>query len=322
MNPSLILGFLLSLPFTSEILIGGEPEANHGAFTNVHKWEYITYPMAVLPDQKTQLSFLIGYGEKSQGLRLDVSTSSVKEPPEIFAKHQVSARLYRPEGTVVQHLQGKGVTDAPVGAGGGGSIDWSLIFYFPWSTNSLEEAWIEVMVGQQSYWIEVPYGFTSDPNRIRFAEESRGHPRLISEMKPAGNSDHQVRWSNVHYEVGEIQNGWRLSLVLSNPFDGKTEVVLYRDDHKVPGPLYLWDLHSPRTQLRITDASGTVVNGHCMDIRLHEDGMRRSDTFDLSRYPTRDDARTWGQLEVTVDDRSYRLLVPSSLYEYTHGHAL
>ena len=141
-------------------------------------------------------------------------------------------------------------------------------------------------------------------------------------MKPSGTNDHQVQWSNVHYEVGEIQNGWWLSLVLSNPFDGQSEVVLYRDDHKVPGPLYLWDLHSPRTQLRITDSNGTVIHGHCMDIRLHEDGMRRSDTFNLPRYPTRDDARTWGQLEVTVNDRSYRILVPSSLYEYTHGHAL
>jgi len=109
----------LNLALATQILMGGEPEARLGALTNAHTWEYITYPTAVLPDQKAGLSFLVGFGEKSQGLRLDVLTSTVKEPPEIFAKHLVSARLYRPEGTVVQHLQGQGIPASPVGTGGG-----------------------------------------------------------------------------------------------------------------------------------------------------------------------------------------------------------
>jgi hypothetical protein len=321
-NRRLLLCFLLSLPLATEILVGGEAQPTHGASTSIHQWEYITYPMVDLPDQKPPLSFMVGYGEKSQGLRLDVQTSSAGQLPEIFAKHLVSAELHRPDGTVVERLQGKGMVDRPVGLGGGGFTDWGLIFYFPWSTNNLEEAWIKVAVAEEQYWIEVPYGFTDDPQRIRPPEEQRGNPKSAPKTNHPGKSEHLVRWSNVHYHLGKIQNGWRLSVVQSNPFDGKTEVVLYRDDHIVPGPLYLWDLHSPRTEVRVTDANGTVINGHCMDIRLHDDGMRRSDTFELSRYVTGDAVRTWGILEVRVDDQSYHLLIPSSVYKYTHGHAV
>ncbi len=56
-----------------------------------------------------------------------------------------------------------------------------------------------------------------------------------------------------------------------------------------------------------------------MSLRLHEDGMRRSDTFHLSR--TGNSERSWGAIEVQVDEKTYRAIIPSSLYQYTHGHA-
>ncbi len=56
-----------------------------------------------------------------------------------------------------------------------------------------------------------------------------------------------------------------------------------------------------------------------MSIRNHEAGMRRSDTFHLSRYS--EPGRGWGTLTVAVDGRTYRAIVPSSLFKYCHGNA-
>jgi hypothetical protein len=189
MNSKFIFHLVLVLLFPCRILIGREPPATQSSSPKIHSWEYITYPMIALPDEKTNLSFIVGYGEKAQGLRLD------------------------------------------------------------------------------------------------------------------------------------IQIGWRLSLIQSNPFDAQSEVVLYRDDGKVPGPLYLWELHAPRTEVLVVEADEQVIHGHCEDIRLHDDGVRRSDTFNLGRNGTSDGVRSWGQLAIRVDDRVYRIIVPSSLYKCIHGHA-
>jgi hypothetical protein len=133
--------------------------------------------------------------------------------------------------------------------------------------------------------------------------------------------DYVLRWQNVHYDVGAIQNGWRLELIQSNPGDGESEIVLYRNDGAVGKSMFLWDLHTPRTSLRVLDADGDeVASGFCMGLRLHDDGMRRSDTYHIGRNGF-DNGRSWGQIEIHVDDKCYRVVVPSSLYKYAHGHA-
>ena len=56
-----------------------------------------------------------------------------------------------------------------------------------------------------------------------------------------------------------------------------------------------------------------------MGIRLHDDGMRRSDSFSFNRNPSKMDQRTSGLMTIKVDDREYSFTVPSSLFKYTHG---
>jgi len=139
-------------------------------------------------------------------------------------------------------------------------------------------------------------------------------------MNELGPDDLIVPWLEVRYDVGEIQNGWRLTVLQRNPFDAATEVVLYRDDHTLGKSMFLWDLYSPRTGVTVRESSGRVVASRKMQLRLHEDGLRRSDSFELYRNPGSDD-RDWGRLRVTVDDQVRELVVPSSLYRYVHGAA-
>jgi hypothetical protein len=183
----------------------------------------------------------------------------------------------------------------------------------------MDESWIDVSVGEERYWLEIPYGFDRDPRQPLSSSSAVGPPKFCPAMKKSP-LDHVIHWSSVHYDLGKIQNRWRLSLIQSNPGDGQTEVQLYRDDSAVGKSVFLWDLYSPRTNVRVLEAGQLIVGAHCMGIRLHEDGMRRSDTYALGRTGF-GDRRSWGEVEITVGDRSYRTVVPSSVYEYGHGHA-
>jgi len=103
-----------------------------------------------------------------------------------------------------------------------------------------------------------------------------------------------------------------LSLIQANPSDAKSEVDLYEFPKTQ-------NLYSPRTNVRLLDADGTVINGQCVDLHLDDNYLRRTDTFDIVDRGG-DDLRCWGQIEIRVDDKMYRVLVPSSLYKYAHGH--
>jgi hypothetical protein len=62
----------------------------------------------------------------------------------------------------------------------------------------------------------------------------------------------------------------------------------------------------------------TAPASRAMEIRLHEDGLRRSDAFSFYRNPGSEN-RDWGTACMTVEDRSYSFTLPSSLFRYTHG---
>lgn len=279
----------------------------------VHRWEYITFPLAA-SDGKPLPSFTVGYAEKTHGLRLDVQTGELAS----FKTNVISARLHRTSGEIVNAETN--LLNSPIEISGIGSTQWGVRTFFPWGTNSLEESWMEVSIGKERYWLEIPYGFDRNPQETLPPATLGGRPKSAPAMKQLTDHDHVIRWQNVHYDLGEIQDHWRLSLVQSNPFDGESEVVLYRDDSVVGKSMYLWDLHTPRTTIRVRDADGTVISGFCTSIRLHDDGMRRSDTFHLGRNGF-DGQRCWGQIEISVDGKNYRIAIPSSLYKYTHGHS-
>lgn len=313
MKSKIILSLALVL---SGNLFAGKP-TNSQSEKLVHKWEYITFP-ATLPDGKRCPTFSAGYGEHDgQGFRIDIM--GIAQGFGFFKTNSITARLHRANGEIIESTaEGKKLLNSPI------STDTlsrtpQVITYFPWSANTLEEAWVEVAIGSERYWLEIPYGFCRNPNDPLPLSIPGGAPKSFSAMKSLTEHDHVIHWRDVHYDLGKIQNGWRLSLIQSNPFDAESEVELYRDDDAVGKSMYLWDLHTPRTALRVVNANGRMINGFCVEIRLHEDGMRRSDTFKINRNG--DDSRSWGKIEISVDDKTYQVVVPSSLFKYTHGHA-
>jgi hypothetical protein len=262
--------------------------------------------------------------------------SSTEEGPELtiyglsldfFTTHHITAQLYREYGGVADPTpEGKRELNLPLSVQtasrpGNMELAYQVMTFFPWGPNTLEESWIEISMGTERYWLEIPYGFNRNPQDSLPPSMPGGQPKAIPAMKHLTSHDRVIHWLNVEYDLGKIQNDWQLSLIQSNPFDSQSEVVLCREDMAVGKSMYLWDLHSPRTTLRVLDLNGAgISDGFCTDIRLHDDGMRRSDTFQIGRNGG--DVRCWGQIEITVGDKSYRVVVPSSLYKYIHGHVL
>lgn len=211
---------------------------------------------------------------------------------------------------------------------------------FPWGKNILEEAWIEVSTESSRIWLEIPYGFTRDPKAPNPPPTFDGDARFASAMKHlAGQKkaihvwqvspstcfrvdvskarDVILHWATVQYDSFPIQNGWRLSFtkwnIVEEPPD---EVTLYRED-ELHRP---WDLHSPRTALRHIENSGHALASRCMGIRVHNGGMSRSDTYRIvDKSDESDDRRSWQKVEIDVEDKTYSIMMPSSLLKNSHG---
>jgi hypothetical protein len=286
-----------------------------------HNWDHIAYPRLPALSDGSHAPRLVLQNRKDAGLEF-VLSYYVPDPQEQNRKklpspEKITVRLHSPADKVTDlepdELSGVGFGDAR-----GGTCDY--LYRFPWKRNVLEEAWLEVRLPQQVYWVEVPYGFTCNPaDPLTPVEARRGRPSFAATMKRR-EKDLVVSWLHVHYDLGRIQNGWALAVNLSNPFDAEAEIVLYRDDSQIGKSMYLWELHTPRTAITIKQAGGGTLDSRGMSIRLHEDGLRRSDCFKFSRNPAGDERR-WGTVKIKVDDKSYECVVPSSLFKYVHGVA-
>jgi hypothetical protein len=324
MKLKLILGLALVLFIPFSNLFASETPANSQPQKLVHNWEYITFPWT-LPDGKSCPSFLVGSGEQynqvSRGLRLDIM--NIVQGFGFFKTNAIAVRLFRANGEIVEPTaEGKELLNAPISVGTfsypGMEPNPQVLTYFPWSINALEESWIEVSMGTERYWVEIPYGFDRNPADPLPPSIPGGPPKFVPAMKSLTDHDHVMRWQTVHYDLGVIQNGWRLSLIQSNSVDAESEVVLYREDVKI-GTATSWETNSPATALSVLDASGTIIGSHCTDVHIQDGGMERSNKYVIARNG--DDQRCLGQIKISVDNKSYWVVVPSSLYKYTHGHA-
>lgn len=288
-----------------------------------HTWEVISYPVLATPwglDGKAHPS--IGFGAKDSGLRFDLSFSAPGfrrgggdlDKGATPKKGEVQVFLHTPHGKVLPKCG-----DDEIGGWVGGSLgaSGSMMFIFPWQANELADAWIEVRLPATSYWLMVPYGFTRDPrDPLCPAAPSIERPPPPAVPSEPDRKVQVIPWTSVSYDLGLITPTWRLSLLQSNPFDASTTITLYKDDNSQG--LLSWSLESPKTALRVE--RGYTVKGILMSITREEDGFRRTDHFRINRNPS-SDGRFWGTLIVSVDGKDFPVLMPSSLFKYTHGSA-
>ncbi len=305
------------------LLVWSLPAVAKDAAAERHDWQRIDYPPIPIPgEEKEKMMVLVGSGGRNgeaSHLRFDVLWSTGRNrgplPKSIADASKLVVRLHLSDGKIVLPDPGPR-PPSWIGAGGMG-ITWSLIYMFPWQRNEMEEAWIELALPDTTYWVELPYGFTRDPAAVLPSDAKRGEPVFPPTMKALGDRDHLVPWWRVNYDLGKIQNDWRLLLVMANPFDATAVATLYREDFQVGKSMFLWKRDQPKTAMEIRTAAGGVLSGRGTDIHLHEDGLRRSDGYAFNRNPQ--DGRDWGKVTIKVEDKTYQCTVPSSLFKYVHG---
>ncbi len=293
-------------------------------------WKYIRYPRLVLAGESDpNVEFMISCGEnlgapKPGHFRFDIlwcgaavaqSPQGLVEskPPRALAEpKKIIVRLHLPEGKVVEPNN----ENYPGWDGAGSSLGmtYSRMYLFPWARNRLDEAWIEVRLPAQTYWVEVPYGFTRNPTDPRPpTERDRGNPVFATAMKNLPQNDRIVPWLQVEYDLGEIQNHWKLLPNVANPFRAGIDLTLYHEPDSGS-----WRLDAPSTAVAIKTADGTSNEGS--KIASRENGLlERIDTFRIGADGCGDKAREWGTIIARVDDKSFGFVVPSSLFKYVHG---
>jgi hypothetical protein len=318
MNAKLLLCLLLVFSgdiFASEMATNSQPRNP----TNI--WRYINYSFPKPSEQwdgSPTFSITSGeqWGQVSRGLRLDIM--DIKEGFAFFKTNSIVAHLYRAKGDIVEPTEeNKKRLNTPMAVGNfaiaGEEPNPQVMVYFPWGSNALQESWIEVSIGSERYWLEIPYGFDRDPADSLPPAIAAGPPHFASAMNALTEHDHVVRWENIHFVIGKTPDGRELTLIQSNPFYAQSVVDLYRFDKGQ-------DLYSPRTSVRLLKCDGNASVTSCIDLHLDDSHYRRTDTFSFSDYSTRD-LRCWGQIEIKIDEAIYKVSVPSSLYKYVHGHA-
>jgi hypothetical protein len=292
-------------------------------------WQQIVYPPLPIPGAardrmhvgvaREELVGAPGNVGATSHMRFNLTWGGTKSnmPKTISNAANIRAELHTADGKVAP--SGKPIPQwIGVSGGGGGDATWYLVYGFPWGRNALDEAWIRLDVGGQVYWIEMPYGFARNSAEPEVSDPTRGLPHFPPTMRTLGDKDILVPWLHVDYDLGEIQNQWRLSLELSNPFDARGEIMLYRHDIELGKSMDLWRLDSPRTAMDIQWPEGNALKGRQTGSLLHDDGLRRSDVYSFNRWPS-DVGRAWGTVVVQVDDQSYSCRIPSSLFMYVHG---
>jgi hypothetical protein len=318
MLPGIFLCLTVALSLLAGDTFAGDPSIGSQPQKLVHNWENITYPF---PENVP--SFIVGYAhqtESSQGFRFDI----LNIPRTfVFSKTNViTARLYRANGEIVRPTPlGEKLLNMPTSMSTasvrGMEPPLQVMTYFPWVPNTLEECWIEASIGAERYWVEVPYGYYRKPDAALPPQVSSGPPKFVPAMKSLTAHDHVIPWANVQYDLGEIQNGWRLMLTQSNPSGAdhaETDVVLYCERG--------WDQSGPDTSLQIIDSAESIPNKGSSMKTSHDDGnMEIHHIYDTDTRNLPAGTRGWGELTITVGDKTWRAIVPSSIYKPGHGHA-
>jgi hypothetical protein len=282
------------------------------------RWSSIEYPYFDIPGAPGRtITGRLSPGREGDGrpdqllFRLIYYQPAGEEiPPVIVNPETFVVRLHLGDGSVIDAKSDTG--QHWDGAGNQMGLTMSRVYDFPWGRNAYDEAWIEWRLPHQTFWFEVPYGFTRNPAQPwPSPDRTRSEPHLATAMNNLSSRDELISWRFVEYQLGEIQNHWRLTARIANsPRTGAEAVLYHPPDEGEP-----WVAEKPQVELQLKG------QGNSRRVAYRTQGMlERIDTFRMGCDGS-DEGRDTGVAILHVDDRSYEFTIPSSLCKYLHGMA-
>lgn len=185
------------------------------------------------------------------------------------------------------------------------------VFMVPWGPNSMDDAWVVLRLNGRNFWIEIPYGFSRNPDEaLEPADPHRSGPVFPVPVARLTREDLVIPWEFVTYRIDDWpKKGAGVWINLSNPDDASAELSLSRFDG---------DVREPRAALTIINGKWQNNPGRCVSLTLITSDPIRTQMFKFSRSGT--DDRRWGSVHLSIGKVTRTFTVPSSLFNYVHGH--
>lgn len=288
-----------------------------------HAWSSISYPEVSCRFGNGKASPALGVsrrpGVKGLEFRLSFWWPKAAEENKGFVAPEgklIRLRLNHADGSVVAPSQSNFADPFPRGSHMGRNWHGTFRCVFPWAGNRMEEAWLELVFPDQTYWLELPYGFTRDPDSTELPTSNLGPPKVAAGMKALPANAQIVNWKDVFYKVGAVKDEFWVSIQQSNLQNARSLINLGREVATLR-----WSLSSPRTSVAVRYKSGITLTGDARGGRLRESGYYRTDEFEFGTDQSDKDTRDWATVVVTVGDRQWSVTMPSSLYKHGHGVA-
>jgi hypothetical protein len=281
-------------------------------------WKSIQYPQFDAPDAPGRtITGRLSPGKEGDGppdqllFRLIFIQLAGQDVPSVLSNPATFVvRLHLGDGRVVDGNSDLG--ENWMGFADQSGVTKSWVCHFPWAGNNYDEAWIEWRLPNQTFWFEIPYGFSRNPAEPwPSPEPNRSEPHLAPAMQNLTARDEIIPWRLVEYDLGEIQNQWRLTARMANASWPAAETVLYHP----PDNGQSWSLEKPLVAVQ--------MKGQAESWRVavrRQGGLDRVDTFRVSSGGS-DKGRDTGLAIIRVEDRSYEFTIPSSLFKSLHGRA-
>jgi hypothetical protein len=268
-------------------------------------WERVAYPGIPSPwpgncDLTVDLSH-----DSSSGLRLDLFMGA----PLKAAKTQLPLPadlpvfFHVPGGSV---LKADVIFDTPSPVYSIWDVQWDYAYALPFSEHQLAAAWIEIRLPSNTYWLEVPYGLSS-PRASNTGELPAAEPNTAAATsKPAGDKSQILHWRSVQYQFALHDKSYAEIDICNGDYPSvQIHLSKYDRDNN-------WMTH-PSTLVSYQPSHGQAMDGVCA--KIERSYSQRIDTFNFNNLE-RDESshRAWGILSVVIDDQTFQLSAPSSLF--------
>jgi hypothetical protein len=273
----------------------------------VHNWSSIHYP-------KIKCPWVDGFAhpileKSSNGLRFVLSFYLSFDPNAVRSltpsTDKISVSIWR-MGDQASHVM-------PTRSGGGELFSGSFasaksqhISEFSWNKNTDDELLIEVRFPGHVYYLEIPYGFSSNAEKTVIVNSTGDRSQLKHQFLVDEKGANYVEWEYVTYNLRKIQNAWTATARHFNNTHCDFNIELFRDSR--------WEYHDPQISAEITLDPETHLFGKKINIEIDETGRHRTDVFRIAPVVKNLNRRDWIAVRVTIDNETQQYVIPSSLY--------
>lgn len=155
-----------------------------------HQWT-VTYASTPTGTNSPPLNFDLEFNDEQGMMRVTVAG-----PEGIFHRNNINLRWHWARGDILDPTQK--VLDTPQMIITGAGTNWIGAAVFDTKSHLLDDGWMEVVIGDNWYWLEVPSGIALCPGTPPQMAIPRSNSSLPMGVGTMTLKDHIMRWENLY----------------------------------------------------------------------------------------------------------------------------